>query len=631
MPMISCRVLGTPELLVDGAPPPAELMWRKNLALLVYLARSPRRTRTREHLMGLFWADKPETAARHSLREAIRVLRRTVGEEHLVTEHDRVTLGDGIVQLDADVFAGHEEQHRWRDAADLVGGDFLEGFGVPDASAFEDWLIAERDEWRRRAVRTLTAHAEELLDAGRLDESVSAAQRALKLDPGADGAARAAMQALTLAGDRAGALACYKRLCERLGELGGTPDRDTELLAERVRQERTWRLSDEVPVDATLGAEVRRAPLVGREGQLTRLVEILEQCRHERRAAACVLQAVPGLGKSRLAEELLTRARLTGAAVSAVRAVEGDLDAPWTGVLGLARGGLIDAPGLAAAAPSALSAFAAELPEWADRFGTRGATAPLGPAFVEALRAVSEEQPVVLLADDAHWLDGESLRTLIQATRDLHQAPLLAVFAAQEDPSRPELEDLRSRLGRDLPGTAMHLAPLDDAAIRELVGWAMPAYPEPDAERLVRRIAADSAGLPLLAIELLHAVALGLDVGAVAGTWPAPYKTLDQTLPSELPDTIVAAIRVGFRRLSADAQRVLVAAAVLGGRQPANVLGRAAGLSGVALDMALDELEWQRWLSADGRGYGFVARVARDVVDRDMVIEGQRQRIRHAV
>jgi predicted ATPase len=177
----------------------------------------------------------------------------------------------------------------------------------------------------------------------------------------------------------------------------------------------------------------------------------------------------------------------------------------------------------------------------------------------------------------------------------------------------------------------MHLAPLDDAAIRELVGWAMPAYPEPDAERLVRRIAADSAGLPLLAIELLHAVALGLDVGAVAGTWPAPYKTLDQTLPSELPDTIVAAIRVGFRRLSADAQRVLVAAAVLGGRQPANVLGRAAGLSGVALDMALDELEWQRWLSADGRGYGFVARVARDVVDRDMVIEGQRQRIRHAV
>ena len=103
--MITCRVLGTPELLVDGAPPPTELMWRKNLALLVYLARSPRRTRTREHLTGLLWADKPDTAARHSLREAIRILRRTVGEEHLVTEHDRVTLADGTVQLDVDIFA----------------------------------------------------------------------------------------------------------------------------------------------------------------------------------------------------------------------------------------------------------------------------------------------------------------------------------------------------------------------------------------------------------------------------------------------------------------------------------------------------------------------------------------------
>lgn len=629
--MITCRVLGPPELLVDGAPPPAELMWRKNLALLVYLARSPRRTRTREHLTGLFWAEKPETAARHSLREAIRILRRSVGEAGLGTEHDRVTLTADVVQLDTDEFVRHEERRRWGDAANLVGGDFLEGFGVPDASAFEDWLIAERQAWRHRAVRALTAHAEEMLDAAHLDAAATAAQRALTLDPGADAAARAAMRALTLGGDRAGALACYERLCARLGELGGHPERDTEVLAERVRQERTWRLSDEVPIDTTAGAELRRAPLVGRERQLKQLIDVFERCTHDRRAAACVIHAVPGLGKSRLAEELLVRARLMGATVSAVRAVDGDLDAPWTGLLGLARGGLIDAPGVAATAPTALATLGGELPEWADRFGTRDTDLTLRNAFIQVLRAMCGEQPVVLLADDTQWLDAETLQTLLQATRDLSQFPLLVVFAAQEEPSRPELEDLRSRLGRDLPGVTVHLAPLEDSAIRELVEWAVPTYGGQDAERLTRRIAMDSAGLPLLAIELLHAIALGLDVGTVSGTWPEPYKTLDQTLPSNLPDTIVAAIRVGFRRLSADAQRLLVAAAVLGGRQPSAILGRAAALSGTALDMALDELEWQRWLSADGRGYGFVARVARDVVDRDMVTEGQRQRIRRAV
>ena len=72
--MITCRTLGPLAVTVDGAEPPAELLWRKHLALLLYLARSPRRSRSREHLIGLLWADKPETAARHSLREAVRVL-----------------------------------------------------------------------------------------------------------------------------------------------------------------------------------------------------------------------------------------------------------------------------------------------------------------------------------------------------------------------------------------------------------------------------------------------------------------------------------------------------------------------------------------------------------------------------
>jgi hypothetical protein len=77
-------------------------------------------------------------------------------------------------------------------------------------------------------------------------------------------------------------------------------------------------------------------------------------------------------------------------------------------------------------------------------------------------------------------------------------------------------------------------------------------------------VATDSAGLPLLAVELLRAVALGLDLGTIAGAWPEPLRTLDQSLPGDLPDAVVAAIRVAFRRLSPEAQRVLVSAAVLG-------------------------------------------------------------------
>src|ERR687893_3093485 len=65
--MILCRTMGPVELSVDGGPAPPELLWRKHLALLVYLARSPRRGRSREHLMGLLWGDRTDVAARHSL------------------------------------------------------------------------------------------------------------------------------------------------------------------------------------------------------------------------------------------------------------------------------------------------------------------------------------------------------------------------------------------------------------------------------------------------------------------------------------------------------------------------------------------------------------------------------------
>src|SRR2546425_1740422 len=80
-PQLSLLVLGPARVTVGGAeaPPPPELLWRKHLALLVYLARSPRKSRTREHLVGLLWSDRDEKQARHSLSEALRVLRRGLG------------------------------------------------------------------------------------------------------------------------------------------------------------------------------------------------------------------------------------------------------------------------------------------------------------------------------------------------------------------------------------------------------------------------------------------------------------------------------------------------------------------------------------------------------------------------
>src|SRR2546426_1429061 len=104
-PRAHCTVLGPARVTLDGAPAPPELLWRKHLALLIYLARSPRRARTREHLLGLLWADRDERQARHSLSEALRVLRRSLGQERVLTDVDQVRLADDAVALDCDRFA----------------------------------------------------------------------------------------------------------------------------------------------------------------------------------------------------------------------------------------------------------------------------------------------------------------------------------------------------------------------------------------------------------------------------------------------------------------------------------------------------------------------------------------------
>jgi DNA-binding SARP family transcriptional activator len=630
--MISCQTLGPVGLSVDGGPAPPELLWRKHLALLVYLARSPR-GRTREHLVGLLWPEKPETAARHSLNEAVRVLRRYVGEGNVDTGAGQVRLASEAVRLDVDRLEELADAGEWEAASQLIAGDFLEGFAVAGASEFEDWLAHERAAVRHRAVEVLLRHAEQLLRSGLASEAVAEAVRALGLDPGSEPALRMAMRSLVLAGDRAAALDRYEAFAARLKrEMGTTPDAETEALADRVRSERAVRPPFAVARGEPAEGEPR-LPLVGREAELARLLDVASTACRERQACGLVIEGQSGIGKTRLSEELLGRLRLDGVAVAAVRAVEADAEEEWSGLLALARSGLLSAQGVAAAPARALAVFADAVPEWAERFPNlphNGPPVSFGRALSEILRAATEEQPLAVAVDDAQWLDRASMLALLAALRDLASAPLILLLATDDTTPPLELDEFRVRLGRGTPGVALRLRPLQSADLRALTRRVLPGFTEVEIERVVRRVATDSAGVPLLVVELLRAVALGLDLRGSAVAWPEPFKTLDQTLPGDLPDTVVAAIKVGFRRLSPRAQRVLTAAAVLGDRVSPDLLERVLGFSRKDVEAALDELEWHRWLVYEPRGYTFVARIVRQVIARDMVTAGQRQRVLEA-
>ena len=629
--MITVRALGPLEVTVDGNPAPADLLWRHNIALLLYLARAPARRCTRDQAIGLLWPDKPQATARQSLREAVRVLRRYVGDAHLHAEADQLQLTADAVELDTERLDALIAKREWAAATPLVRGKFADGFGLDGSSAFEDWLHAEQWHWYSRAMDVLIQHAEQRLDAGDLLGADEPARRAATLDPESQRALRTRMRRLALAGDRSAALEQYHQFERQAKQAGTAIEPETHALAERLRRGREWKLPPAAHAPDQ-GAMWRRVPLFGRERALA---EILEHWRATRanRLSLVVIEAAPGCGKTRLAEEVMARAALDGGVCIAARAVPADRQRDGSGILALVNGGLLAAPGVAASPPAALAGVAQEATEWAERFpaAARGTAAkPLGAAVVDVLKSVSAEQPVLLVLDDAQWLDDASLAAIETMVRDLARAPVLILLATAPEPTSGKLAELRAAIGRKAPGALLKLTVFDEAALQALIRWAFPKYGADQVGRLARRIAADSAGIPLLAVEICHAIVQGLDVNATNGAWPRPLETLDQTLPGDLPDVIVGAIRVAFNTLSTAAGAALKAAALLGDRVPPDRIGRAAHLAGPALDAALDELEWRRWLVADARGYGFVARIVRDVVADDMILPGERERILNA-
>ena len=626
--MIRLRTLGPLEVTVDGAPAPSELLWKKNVAVLLYLARATKQRCSREQLIGLLWSEKGDTAARQWMREAIPVLRHYVGDDRLTTTGDVIELATGTIELDTDDFEKLVQQRDWAHTTPLIAGEFLEGFKIADATGFEDWLTVERSHWHGLSLDALLRHAEERLEAGDELGADAPLRRARSLDPWSQRALRAHLGRVAASGDPSRALQLFDQFSKDAAREGNLViEQETKALLDRLRSGRTWRLPTEA-LAPERSVAWRRAPLLGRSRELA---TALAQWRTTRagRLSLLVIDAESGGGKSRFLEELSTRAALDGGAVVSMRAVPADLEQPGAAIISLARGGLIDAPGVAGANPAALAALAGQIAEWAERFPQKKAVDSwaIDAGVAEVLRVASAERPQLLIFDDAQWVDSTSYQTLERVLRDLARASILVVLAATPEPAPPKLADLRARIGRDIPGAVVTLGRLSVGAIRELVRWALPSYTEDGVDRLTRRIAADSAGLPLLAVEICHAIAQGLDVDALPGAWPQPLRTLDSTFPADLPDTIVASIRVGFRCLTPAAQRALIAAAVLGERVAAGQIGRAVGLEGATLDAALDELEWRRWLVAESRGYAFVARIVRDVIVRDMVTEGQRQRI----
>jgi predicted ATPase len=289
------------------------------------------------------------------------------------------------------------------------------------------------------------------------------------------------------------------------------------------------------------------------------------------------------------------------------------------------------APGLTGAPAAALATLGTLDSDLGARFPAMADAMDPARAFAAAARAVAEEQPVLLALDDAQDLDAATAEALPQLARDLGGRRVLVVVCVEVGAGRRDwVETLRAHLGRDLRGTAIRLGRLDGVALDALARWWLPRYDDDEIARILRRLERDTAGVPLLVTAVLEAVADGFRLSPDAPAWPSERRTLVDTLPGDLPPAVVGAVCLRFRRLPEVTQPVLAAAAALDEKLMADTLVRATGIARREVDVALDRLEWDRWLVADARGYAFAAPIVRAILIQEMVTPGQVRRYRDA-
>jgi len=183
--ILSLKLLGPFQI---EEPPGLELPIRKIEALVAFLAVSAGRLCCRGELAQLLWGSRDETHARHSLRQALSSLRKTLAHAEinaLVAEGDRVGFDPVAVRTDVARLGAIPEDgspHALSSLAELWRGDLLAGMDIRE-EAFEDWLRDQRMRVRERALEGFLRLLEQQSRAEPTVAAIETARTILKLDP----------------------------------------------------------------------------------------------------------------------------------------------------------------------------------------------------------------------------------------------------------------------------------------------------------------------------------------------------------------------------------------------------------------------------------------------------------------
>ena len=348
-----------------------------------------------------------------------------------------------------------------------------------------------------------------------------------------------------------------------------------------------------------MATRMTSARFVGRAGELAELEAALQDA-GERRSALVLVAGESGVGKSRLVDELIARARERDALVLTGDCVElGEGELPYAPLIGALRPVTRDGHPALDALPDPLgAALAAVLPGFGDRPASGDAPqASVFEALLALLEGLAEEQTLLLVIEDLHWADSSTRAFLRFLSRTLCGEGIVVVgtYRSDELHRRHPLRPLLAELTRDPQTRLVELPSFTREELAEQLEGILAAPPEPG---LLERIWHRSEGNALFTEEILAA---GLD-GRGA-----------------LPPTLRDALMLRVERLSGDAQEVLRWMSCQTSVDH-ELLGEVTGLEPDALVSALREAMASHIVVASSEGtYAYRHALLREVVNQDLL------------
>jgi tetratricopeptide (TPR) repeat protein len=371
---------------------------------------------------------------------------------------------------------------------------------------------------------------------------------------------------------------------------------------------------------------VRRTPFVGRESERADLRRFLDRAKSGQ-GALVMIGGEPGVGKTRITEELIAEARRHGFFTLTGHCYEMEGAPPYIPFVEVIESAarIVEPDALLAALGNDAPEVSKLVPELRERFPDIPAPKQLPPeqerrrmfnGVLMFITRAAQAQPLLLVIEDLHWTDEPTLLLLQHIAQQLHEIPVLMVGTYRDtelDMARSlakALEDLlRQRLAHD-----MLLKRLPQHGVTAMLRGRSGQEPP---SRLVEVIYGETEGNPFFVEEIFKHLAEEEKLFDFDGNWRSDLR-IDET---DVPRGVLLVIGHRLERVSEECRRILARAAVIGRGVGFKLLNEVIELDEDILFDSIEEAERAQIISTRTRGAEAEITFAHELIRQTLLSE----------